>query len=365
MDSIYLAMYFLLLSLCFLDVPFNKNSSTKFGIFVLSFVILFFPSGLRYDVGNDYFSYLDIFSKISEGNNVETIYMEPLFKYLVYALRFFFEAETVFIFLAFSSLLMIAVVPIVFKTRFVSLFYILYFGMLYFSFQNNVIRHGLACGFIWLAIYFFSERRNVSFFLCIILGSGMHAITMAFLPIIFLANKKIERITYFKVLLLSFLAYKLKFVTFVFSLLPSDGIFYKLYYYSQVFYSSSELSTGFSAGFLLWFVIFLFFVIKRDFFETCISKFRILLNLMFVSLVLQIIFHDVPIFYERISSILNVANILLLSSVIFSKSDKKYYLVLFIFIPIYALLLLQVNLLSRGINGKALQYLPYNSIGIF
>lgn len=164
---------FILLSSTFF-VWLSGKGRTKIARWVLlgvAFLLVFIPAAIRYDIGVDYLSYLEIYEDTWRVPLDSYKYKEPAFYFINWFLRSV-DAHFQWLFVVFSFVFT-AVAFKAYPKRNAWLIHFLFFSMLWF-FSFNALRQAVALSFCMLAIFNYFDKRYFLFFLLTIVGSFFH-----------------------------------------------------------------------------------------------------------------------------------------------------------------------------------------------
>lgn len=149
---------------------------------VLSVAAFTVVIGGRYNVGGDFFGYLDYYQYSSLGDRAGDVTFEPGFLFLIQALQLFHMPERSII--VASSFLQILLFSLwLRKNPTVAPFAVFVCVALLLLDLNNIIRQGIAFFAILLALSALSERRWIVFALWVIFGALFHRSALIMLPI--------------------------------------------------------------------------------------------------------------------------------------------------------------------------------------
>lgn len=166
--------------------PINRKENTP--IFLISFMILFFFLAIRYDYGNDYDSYLDIFQNIKSNNFAWGASdlgfkwfnkISPTFQWLIvfHSLFYMITIYTLMSRFLTRSSLWIGLT-------------ILLINPYLFLIHLSSLRQTIAiCFFIWAIIFWIDEKKILSFFM-IFIAISFHKSAIILVPLMFLLTKK-------------------------------------------------------------------------------------------------------------------------------------------------------------------------------
>ncbi len=177
------------LSICLMKVQ-NKNIK----ILCYSGIILAFfcVSGLRYDVGTDYFfRYVPNFQTIAQGEEVKSL--EPLFIAIIKGCLLITDKYEVLFFIT-SFIINFLILITVFKNSKNILLSVLIFFVGSFFFQSmNLVRQYIAMSIMFASYKFlFNKKYIVLWILCVIAATSIHTMSLAFICAILLDKKVIK-----------------------------------------------------------------------------------------------------------------------------------------------------------------------------
>lgn len=162
---------FILLSSTFFVWLSDKGHSKvdRWVLLGIAFLLVFIPSAIRYDIGTDYFSYLEIYENASLLESYK--FKEPGF-YFVNSVLSNIGAHFQWMFTVFAFIFT-AVAFRAYPKNNAWLLHFLFFSMLWF-FSFNGIRQAVALAWCLLAVFNFFERRYFTFFVLTFIASNFH-----------------------------------------------------------------------------------------------------------------------------------------------------------------------------------------------
>lgn len=174
------------LTLLFSSVVAAIQKNKKFWL-GLAFTVLIIFAALRYDFGNDYFSYYKRYSEIKVGN--AEFVNEPMFSMLA---KF---CPNFFILIAITSIFTILPIYFLIKNYVVDnykgLAVLIYCINPYlFLMSLSAIRQMLALSFFIIAIHFSKERKIIPYLIFIALATTCHISAIILLPFYLIANSR-------------------------------------------------------------------------------------------------------------------------------------------------------------------------------
>lgn len=200
---VYLSMSVIsLLILLFGKVTKNKNSIFIWTLAALPLIIV---SGLRYNVGADYSSYVRIFNHISIGYYDKGL--EQGFIWLVKLIQFF-STDYMWMFLIVSFITIYLVFLVIrkeSKSPLLSVYLYITAGLFFASF--NGMRQFLSISIMFYSIRYIKERNLFKFLLCMIPAILFHYSSIFYLFLYFIYGKKYKNST-IVMILMAFLLFK-------------------------------------------------------------------------------------------------------------------------------------------------------------
>lgn len=175
---------FLLLSKKHLII--NKNILFVF----LSYLIMVFVTGTRYNVGVDYFyTYVPIFNKILSGLNVDVEYGY----YLLNKLVILFTDNYMWLFVVCSVIFFFFIYKYIFRDSpypYLSIF--LFITSTYFFVYMNAMRQMLAISIFLFSLKYIYTDEKIKYFISILFASMFHTSILICLPLIFMNRINID-----------------------------------------------------------------------------------------------------------------------------------------------------------------------------
>jgi hypothetical protein len=223
----------------------------------ITFLLLFLPPALQYNVGTDYHSYIILYNLIGRGilNSDEWGYMG--LNKLLYSLHC--DPQWFFVVMSFFTILLLFIAT---PRKSFYLVIILYFVSSYC--QNlNLVRQAIVFVMAYYAFNLFNEKKYIKSLLWIICGSLFHLSALIYLVpfiLMLLFNfQKRDAIIWFVIIMLLSL-----FSTYIIKLLYNTVIQHTKYsFYVNELNKAREINTG--LGILLrYIIIFLFLVSSPD-----------------------------------------------------------------------------------------------------
>lgn len=247
-----LGTYFLYSSILFFSTFFvyiyekEKNSILSFCFIFVAFLIVFIPSAIRYNIGIDYSTYVEIFNLIEIG---EVSHVEIGYEYLNRLIIFLgFEPEVLVVVVSFLTCFFIfkgypKEGAWVINFLFVSTIYL-------YTFSN--FRTGIVLAVMFYATMKYLDKKNLFHFIsCLLISFLFHkaAILLALIPVFY--SSLLARIVWYRLILiivsffLIFLFFlRHQFITIIVDSSLIDYFGYSNYLNSELFFKKTELSSG-------------------------------------------------------------------------------------------------------------------------
>lgn len=327
--------YIILYLIGCLSMIIRKN----FFYFLIFIMILF--SGLRYQVGTDYETYVNIFLGLQ--NNIEVGYLtiNKIIRYITS------KSEILFLFI--STIILFNVARTIRDNKKREEMLLMFLGIYYLTYTFNTLRHGLAATFILYAIL---KKKSIY----ILIAALFHKISFLFFFVYFFIKRDYSKKTIIILYCFGFLIYftNLDILKFILEniKIPIESVSYKLQYYTQNYYGNKTIKYGLSLGFFLRFFLIIISLKKR---KQKNREFNTALQMVILGNLFILYFNFYPIFLERVANICYLFEIYLLPELL-EKHKKRIMIVI-----IYTLLF-YLKLLDSKETNKKYQYIPYQSI---
>ena len=183
-----------------------SKTKPKYIVTLLLLFLVAFCVGFRVDVGSDWEGYVSYYNTNQPPDGRDILEMEPLFRlsrYLCYSLGLSYQC----FFLIFSYLSLFAFIKVSrnFGIRNYYLVLQVYISLSFCAFQLNLMRIGIMCSCVWLALSYRNESL-LKTLLWMAVGTGFHYLCLAILPIVLFANKNFSSKWYLIIISSSFVA---------------------------------------------------------------------------------------------------------------------------------------------------------------
>lgn len=208
---LFALMIVIAIPLCMIN-PSKKKNIIYLGII---FGIFYIMTILRFGIGNDYFSYYDIFMNCKNAEDIGTLFgtgIEPAFVLLNKLISFFTDDIRIIYGIYGLCILVPAGIAIYKYSRNVWISCIVYVSFTFFYASMSFIRQSIAASIILLAFYFVKEKKILPVILLSLLATCFHFTSLIFLPFFFLSFIKISKkylITYGIINVVLYAAYQI------------------------------------------------------------------------------------------------------------------------------------------------------------
>jgi len=290
--AIYYSIFFILVSFSFREI-YNPNWSKIIGLIVTIFFINFV--GIRYAVGNDYFTYFENYQGINKGTGTVSTEIAYVFLNKIFS----FEI-VIYVFSLLSFIFLNSAIDF-FCLRHKILSYLVFFSFFLITFNLHIIRQGLAIAIILFGYRFLFNKNYLKFILIILLASTFHLSALILLPFMFLIHLKIAPFYQFIIIIISLgvLLFQEVIVGFYYSIAGNIPLLNK---YLLVYREEERISYGLSSGMILDLIVLLILFFKRNLLN---EKEEFLLRIFFLSTILTFVLSIDPaalrlVYYFRI-----------------------------------------------------------------
>jgi len=310
------------------------------GIFLLFCFFLFLLAALRSENGDrDYASYLNAYNIISNGNIVN---IEPTFYIIVNIVKYIFS-NSLFLFIIYAMLgITLKCTAIKQLSEFWLLSLLVYISHTYLLYEMTQIRVGVAAGLMLLAIKPMYER-DIKRFLCYALFAFLfHYSAILILLLWFIPTHSVNRWFYTLLIPVAYLLYfcNVSFLSLV-KLIPIEILQKKISMYIELTKTEKTHENIFNVMQLVRCGLAFLFLWKLPLLKQCNKYIPILLQCYIWSIVVLVIFQDLPVFAFRISDLLGCVEIVLVPCVFYIFKSKS---VAVTFVEVMSLGILLVNI---------------------
>lgn len=158
---------------------------------VFLLIIVALSVGFRVNVGSDWGGYVSFYNTNTPPDGRDILEMEPLYR-LSRNLFFYLGFSYQFFFFVFSFLSMYALVRVAksFRVDNTPLVLLVYISLSFCAFQLNLMRIGIMCSCVWIALSYRNESL-IKTLIWLAIGAGFHFLCIAIVPIVLISYKNI------------------------------------------------------------------------------------------------------------------------------------------------------------------------------
>ncbi|ASL43336.1 hypothetical protein bAD24_I07590 [Burkholderia sp. AD24] len=347
--TLYLAVFFILWGLFFVST-IKGELVIPFEYLALAIFVVF--AGQRFETGNDWLTYRDHYLALqlygfSGGDSPQFPAFEPLYVVTVWLFSRVADFQTFLLTVAVFNGLVLYRFAKAWGASFCGLAAI-YYSWVYLATQMATTRYSLAMSFVLLALMFIAQHRRWLGYLLIFVAAGFHFFSLAFLPVIFLLNRRLTLRLAVLTLVIGFL--------FVHVILAaaSSGMMDSLPFSEKiVFYLDEATVKQVSAGSIGYILLNLaFFVwIMRDSDDD--DKARLVKWSVFYLLFFQVVAWMLPVFWNRVQIFAVVIQACTLSKYFMDRRNALFVLA--------GAMISMAALLKFLMDPAFISYVPYQS----
>ncbi|WP_435331846.1 EpsG family protein [Morganella morganii] len=155
-----------------------RNRNIKFIFILLSFLLIFIPSAIRYNIGTDYRVYVEIFESLKQH---ELLYLDPGFRYINEIIIYFKLPAEILFFITSFLIYFFIFLSLPSKGKYVYL--IIFITSTYFV-SYNLVRSSIALSICAYSVILYYKKNNIfAYILLILLASTMHLSALLFISI--------------------------------------------------------------------------------------------------------------------------------------------------------------------------------------
>ena len=191
--TVYYINLLLILALAFPLCIYKPNTRKKAAYLLITFSWMWFIATFRYNIGFDYYNYVDIFDQIRGLSSVWDVRYEPGFVLLTRAMTLFIH-DYVVMYGVYQILIMVPVMWFIYRyCKNVWLAVWLYATLTFFYISMNFTRQALACSITLLGYKFLRERKIIPYMLIVLLAGSFHFTALIMIPIYFVCNLQLTK----------------------------------------------------------------------------------------------------------------------------------------------------------------------------
>jgi hypothetical protein len=348
-------MTFYLAVFCVLWGLFLVSTVKGNGIFSLEYVALIvfvLVAGQRFETGNDWVIYRDHYLALQEfgfsgGDSPQFPTFEPLYVLTVWLFGKIFDFQIFLFFVAaFNGIVLFRFVKS-WGANFCGVAAV-YYSWIYLATQMATTRYSLAMSVILIALmYVLQDRKKFAYFL-IFLAAGFHFFSLAFLPIIYLLDKRLDLR-----LALTTLAGAFVCVHIVLFAANNGALNWMPFSEKIVFYLSQaqldQISAG-SIGYILLNLAFFAWVMRTQGEDV---KSRLVKWGVFYLIFFQVAAWMLPVLWNRVQIFTVIIQACALSKYIVDRQNLVF---------IFSMTLISLAMMVRSLSDPAfISYVPYQS----
>lgn len=358
--TIYIFTILILFIFSLLEGNYSLSPNLKNTLIFISYFILVFQVGLRWETGSDWNPYLNNFE---ESSNFLSVILSPFeFGYSISVWIFKLFSSDYSLFLLLQAIIYYFLIFKSFHRYSTNLFLPL---MLYYTISMGMMgsnRQLIALAICLYAVRFIIEKKPLIFFLFVLIASFFHT-TALFFVIYYFLNRKVNINAFFLILFGSFIIGKTQLPLFLFSKFGNliGGHFLdRTTAYSDTatdILSEAKLSL---IGLVKRLVFMFFFYYNSKILREKLVYYNLMLNGYFVGIVLYFLFADtLLIMVNRGSLYFNIMESLLIASQICLLKDKDVKI-----IGIAILFIFSIFFFFQSIAAYPDLFIPYKGIFI-
>ncbi len=361
MFETYLFYNLILIASTFFVYLYEKSTDKVLGKLMLfiSFLIIFLPAALRYNVGTDYWSYVDIFKRIQNG---EITYVEPgyvmLNKVIIYlglSVEWLFALLAFLIyFLAYKS----------YPKKNAATYHFLYITVFYLITFTS-LRSALTFSITLIALNNYSyNKKFIPFLIWTIIGTFFHKSILLILIIPLLCTPiSLAIIKRYKFILISLFImcfmYRYELINLILNSSLAEALGYKKYIGNALFTQKTQLGSG--LGVLLRAFPLVIFLLLSNYILKY-NKRNLPIIIISILCLVSIIFAASIDIFSRLERVYYVAYILAAMAILNSENIKyRYFIVLIIILSRLFLFENEIRI-SKSSECAGARISPYVSI---
>ena len=191
--AVYYINLLLILALAF-PLCICKPSVTKKAVYLLiTFGWMWFIATFRYNIGWDYYDYIDIFEQIRVLNSLWDVRYEPGFVLLTRAMTLFIHNHVV-MYGVYQIIILLPVMWFIYRyCKDIWLATWLYATLTFFYISMNFTRQALACSIALLGYKFLRERKPIPYILIVLLAASFHFAVLIMIPVYFVCHLRLTK----------------------------------------------------------------------------------------------------------------------------------------------------------------------------
>ena len=330
-----------------------KNISSKI-IIVFAFIYMFLFAGLRFNVGTDYLSYVELFDDIISSPLVFNFRLEPVF-IIISKVISVFTNNPLWLFVITSFIITIFIFKASIKsTTYYELSIFLFIAFGFYTSSFNIVRQWMAASILLYAYVYLNRNNNKKFFIYSLLAFCCHYSSIIIFPAyLFIKKTRSDKIRLL-FMFLGILLYNLTdiIVRVLQTITLNIGILNKYYKYLNLGENLEGSMFVFPMFCVLTYILYLFF--KKSINRKSINI-EVYINALVVGFIVSMIGQKIMIFSRLQFFFINTL-IIILPQIVYSMKPKNRI----IFYSMFVILGIMFYLYSLMKNGG--HPLPYRTI---
>ena len=318
---IFYANLFILIGAAFFTevVSIDWLKKSKKYIFWILSGYLFLFAATRVDTGYDFESYKNIFYDISKTSFMGLFekgffsWLEPGYVLLNYILKFL--PFQLFLFIVTAIAMFPKIIFIRKKCDKYIITLLFYYCTIMLGFDMGVIRQAIATGICFWALYALYENKKKKYVFLVFLACMFHYVSLIlFLCAFVKCNKKYENKFYFLLIILALLLSKVHLLTTILGLIPGFGgyLYYKISVYAFHRHDANDTEISIYISVVKRLIVFIPMLFVVQWKKLKNSHYIVYLNSLFLSIIVSLVFVDMPIISGRGTGVLQSTQLLLL-----------------------------------------------------
>ncbi|SIS82861.1 EpsG family protein [Salimicrobium salexigens] len=277
--------------------------------YIIVFITLLIPSffaGIRYDVGTDYFAYVNIFSNLEAGGSSRTEFGYQFLNILVANLGG--NASFLLFVVSFITILFIYLSLYRAKDSISIGLGMLVFMLMFYHLSLNAVRQVLAIAILLYSFDFIIQRKFGKFLIITLIASSIHLSSLIVLPFYYIYNLVGKKNRFFR--LIVYIGTSLLIINYGVILEYTLSIFTSFSYYSQYLPDENQGDLGIglilvNAPFVVPGIIFYKRFVKYD------SRFKFYFFFLLIGVIIQFVAYLGAGLFDRISDLFFITVVLI------------------------------------------------------
>jgi len=331
---VYAIVFTSLMILSFKDIFINLNLKYKSKNIMIAFIciILSFIAGVRFYIGVDYGTYLQVYNGINNINDYN--YIEIGFRIITLIVKLVFDSEIAYFFIFAFLGIAYASKGIKNESNAPYMSFFIYFCIFYINYIFNGMRQGVVMGiFVYSLKYFRTNEFKKVLFISLI-SLSIHSSGIYIMIAYFIRNIELKYKYYWIILFVGILLCLYNPLESILSKIHIFGISQKINSYNNTFLGSLDM-----IGILQRVLILLIFILNINLINKN-SNAKQLLNIYVLGWIAYCLFSFQSMLATRINMFFRIIEIILLPYVSYNIKNRPLKLVIFIIIILWCGILL-------------------------